>query len=916
MSLASHGRECCRDPASCDTFRDGECWYFAATDTAQVTAHGTYSPGRPLTVGDRPVFSGTGGRVEEMIRRSDLVFATSSLEVGYDDPEITLVYQHYSPGNLASFIQRKGRGGRGADDRPVTGVTLSPYSSRDSWYFRRPGRMLDSSRFEVPVNLDNYFVLRGQALAVVLDCVARFRARNLRSGVDGGPGGPVLPPAVLADADCAVRAVCGDGVYEALQVSNLAEFWEVALETAEAPLALDSEPGHWRSRLPWVPDRLFDEINLPAISVAFDNDQRREVRREALDIAFDATAPGNMTRRYGWRTLHWTLPANGRSPWLPEPTYKDAISLPATFADIGMRELLRELPSTAREEIGSDPHHGVCTPNEMPLQTAGRMLGAEWLSDWVYDSRTATVARVERGGSHPRGLLIHHKSRGNLRAATWVRSDETLACQFPMRGFGSLVSRANAFYGGDTKGNRTGLTVGRVFWGADSELRLMDPKSDDVPMTQVFTHPASRKTLLHGYHVETEGLRLHLDSEKIAKFVREEAARLREGPDGRWYRGQFLRFLIGSGARSAGLNGYEAERAAELLFSVAGPPELRAELGSLMRRWDSRRLRELLQRTYDELLGHHPLLTSARIERLARSLGEHRFQALFRSSLETMRSPEGFEAYLHSVLVHSLALRIKQSFVLHGRGEDRRVVCHAKLPMQFGADAEDVITIAESGAHGDGTTRTFAKNLSAVLEEWRVGSLVECPNAREDALVDVVHARSDRHATWRQIDSRDPQEIEALFSELGLDLSAEKSFAHGIVTLLFGHETAGHERFAVFDLFTETRAVGEHLAARLERPPSTWELTSAVANAAESEAAETPAFTRLWKAYDALEDAAHEESLSSAARVADQAYRLSGRLCVDGCQGCLHLGSDIVSGAVAEALLSRGLLERFLRDIL
>ena len=292
MSLASHGGKCCRDPASCDTFRDGECWYFAATDTAQVTAHGTYSPGRPLTVGDRPVFSGTGGRVEEMIRRSDLVFATSSLEVGYDDPEITLVYQHYSPGNLASFIQRKGRGGRGADDRPVTGVTLSPYSSRDSWYFRRPGRMLDSSRFEVPVNLDNYFVLRGQALAVVLDCVARFRARNLRSGVDGGPGGPVLPPAVLADADCAVRAVCGDGVYEALQVSNLAEFWEVALETAEAPLALDSEPGHWRSRLPWVPDRLFDEINLPAISVAFDNDQRREVRREALDIAFDATAPG------------------------------------------------------------------------------------------------------------------------------------------------------------------------------------------------------------------------------------------------------------------------------------------------------------------------------------------------------------------------------------------------------------------------------------------------------------------------------------------------------------------------------------------------------------------------------------------------------------------------------------------------
>ncbi len=46
-------------------------------------------------------------QVEELIRRSDVVFATSSLEVGYDDPDITLVYQQYAPQNLASFIQRK-----------------------------------------------------------------------------------------------------------------------------------------------------------------------------------------------------------------------------------------------------------------------------------------------------------------------------------------------------------------------------------------------------------------------------------------------------------------------------------------------------------------------------------------------------------------------------------------------------------------------------------------------------------------------------------------------------------------------------------------------------------------------------------------------------------------------------------------
>ena len=119
---------CCREPHGCDAFQDGECWYFAATDLAQRGPLGLRRPGTPLKVADQPVFSGATGKIEALIKNSDVVFATSSLEVGYDDPDITLVYQHYAPQNLASFVQRKGRGGRGSDDRPITGITLSIYS--------------------------------------------------------------------------------------------------------------------------------------------------------------------------------------------------------------------------------------------------------------------------------------------------------------------------------------------------------------------------------------------------------------------------------------------------------------------------------------------------------------------------------------------------------------------------------------------------------------------------------------------------------------------------------------------------------------------------------------------------------------------------------------------------------------------
>jgi ATP-dependent helicase YprA (DUF1998 family) len=37
--------ECCRDPIGCDFFREGECWYFAATDEHQWTVSGQAKPG-------------------------------------------------------------------------------------------------------------------------------------------------------------------------------------------------------------------------------------------------------------------------------------------------------------------------------------------------------------------------------------------------------------------------------------------------------------------------------------------------------------------------------------------------------------------------------------------------------------------------------------------------------------------------------------------------------------------------------------------------------------------------------------------------------------------------------------------------------------------------------------------------------
>src|SRR5262249_36550184 len=136
-------------------------------------------------------------------------------------------YQHYAPRNLASFTQRKGRGGRGSDDRPVTGVTLSIYSSRDSWWFRKPGEMIEPANFEVPINPNNHFVRRGQLLATVLDALARYQRRR-KIQID-----LVSPPSdAMKEAEALAFLVFASEPWREFGQDSLAEFWNKGLAAA------------------------------------------------------------------------------------------------------------------------------------------------------------------------------------------------------------------------------------------------------------------------------------------------------------------------------------------------------------------------------------------------------------------------------------------------------------------------------------------------------------------------------------------------------------------------------------------------------------------------------------------------------------------------------------------------------------
>jgi len=101
---------------------------------------------------------------------SDLIIATSSLEVGFDDPDVGAVLHHKRPGSMSSFIQRKGRAGRTRGARPWTVVVLSDYGA-DRWTFHSAERLFQPEVDSLALPILNPYVVRVQLAHYLIDWI-------------------------------------------------------------------------------------------------------------------------------------------------------------------------------------------------------------------------------------------------------------------------------------------------------------------------------------------------------------------------------------------------------------------------------------------------------------------------------------------------------------------------------------------------------------------------------------------------------------------------------------------------------------------------------------------------------------------------------------------------------------------------
>lgn len=294
---------------------------------------------RPLRVGR------TSSQDSGVDVAADVIVATGSLEVGFNDPRVGLVMQHKAPRDSASFIQRRGRAGRSLQMRPITTVVLSGYG-RDHVAYQTYEQLLDPEVDARNVPVGNRYVLKIQGAHVLLDWILTETGADARAILTPPTNGgryntaPVVHLLHRLVEDEGLRRRLRIRLQRALDIGEdqaLGVLWDEprSLMLSVVPTALRRLESDWKS-VPNSPDpgasmrnplpefmtaTLFEALNTPDVELelppGFPSDEAP--RMEILQALREAV-PGRVSRRFGY----WS--SDSRT-WLPLPASGSTVEL-------------------------------------------------------------------------------------------------------------------------------------------------------------------------------------------------------------------------------------------------------------------------------------------------------------------------------------------------------------------------------------------------------------------------------------------------------------------------------------------------------------------------------------------------------------------------------------------------------------
>ncbi|HDG7754007.1 TPA: DEAD/DEAH box helicase [Klebsiella quasipneumoniae] len=295
--------------------------------------------GHPLDNSDRAIVARTSSQDTGVDPKAEVVVATASLEVGFNDPSVGVVIQHKAPRNVASYLQRKGRAGRSRTMRPWMIVVLSEFG-RDRVVYQRYEELVTPEIKGQSLPLGNIHIQKMQAAMATLDWLSmKIPGSNIWSLLNKPPKNREQH-GHLEQMLNLISVVLEQNVWQ----QGLEQYLFYALKITESQLqhimwspprsimmellptlkrqlttkwslmgipGADRTPG--RSPLPlFIPAALFSELNLPELSIQL---ERPFTKYEYLPFiqGLKEFAPGRISKRYAIYSdleADWLVPHN------------------------------------------------------------------------------------------------------------------------------------------------------------------------------------------------------------------------------------------------------------------------------------------------------------------------------------------------------------------------------------------------------------------------------------------------------------------------------------------------------------------------------------------------------------------------------------------------------------------------------
>lgn len=406
---------------------------------------------------------------------SDIIVATSSLEVGFDDQEVGAMVHHKAPRSMASLLQRKGRAGRRRGTRPLTVVILSDYGN-DRWFFQNSERLFEPNLDRIRLPITNPYVLRVQATAFLIDWLGRkIRERDpydwlrrpdrYRRAAQERAAALLHDMASLGPAFSEFRQDLTELVHQALILERRGDetnaLVDAILWDAPRPLLRHvvpallrkleqnwafAEPGRsgqiedegHRQPVPrYLPAASFAELDAAELPITFPNEPSKEPTALGLGRALIEAAPGRVSKRYSVRQKergYWL----GTSHLLLAPTETAALPVVSLFpGSIAVRMLggvqIYEPPSLSLvqrpESIKDSSDARWIWQSDVAFEAEGQrlpvLLGTEWATAIervdAYLHRDQAGVRVTRYARSFRFSLLQSKGlerRGQVHLAS------------------------------------------------------------------------------------------------------------------------------------------------------------------------------------------------------------------------------------------------------------------------------------------------------------------------------------------------------------------------------------------------------------------------------------------------------------------------------------------------------------------